>query len=110
MIYHIAAMSDWAQRSGRYAPSGWEAEGFIHCSNESQVPVVAGARFAGRTDLVVLHVEESLLDAPLVWEDSSEAGQDFPHIYGEIPVAAIARVQAFPCDAAGSFSEWDPTV
>ena len=103
-------MSDWAQRSDRYVPSGWQAQGFIHCSSASQVPIVADARFAGRTDLVVLHVEESLLDAPLVWEDTSDIGQDFPHIYSEIPVAAIARVQAFPCDATGSFAEWDPAV
>ena len=68
VIYHIAAEADWRGRTDVYAPGGWRAEGFVHCSTEEQVVRVANRFFAGRRDLVLLHIDPSHLSGLVVWE------------------------------------------
>ena len=106
MIYHIAAEADWLRRTDVYAPVGWRADGFVHCSTEEQVLRVANRFFAGRRDLVLLHIDPSRLSALVVWEDAE--GEDFPHVYGPIETAAVATTEPFPCGPDGTFDWWSP--
>ncbi len=106
VIYHIATEADWARRTDVHAPAGWRAEGFVHCSTEEQLVRVANRFFAGRRDLVLLHIDQSRLTALVVWEDGEGSGEDFPHVYGPIESAAVVTAEPFPCGPDGTFDWW----
>jgi uncharacterized protein (DUF952 family) len=91
VILHIATIEEWAaaQATGVYITGSLGTEGFIHCSTEEQLAGTLAKHFPGRDDLVILEVDESLLDARLVYEDSYGSGAEFPHVYGPIAVAAL---------------------
>lgn len=102
MIYHWCPAADWEQAGDSYAPAGLAEEGFIHCSYAHQVGRVATALYAGQTDLVILSIEERGL--PVAVEDCYESGEEFPHVYGPIPRAAVVDVKPFPPGPDGTFS------
>ena len=45
-------------------------------------------------DLLLLHIDESLLGVPVVYEQLGGAPEPFPHVYGPIPVDAVVAVEA----------------
>ena len=95
MIYHLAEPADWDARVDTYVAPSLRSEGFIHCSTAAQVDRVAVALFSGRDDLVLLTIDEGTVDSRVVFEDLYESGEDFPHVYGPIPVAAIVEHRAY---------------
>jgi uncharacterized protein (DUF952 family) len=108
MIYHFCRRADWAAAasSGSYAADSLATQGFIHCSPRDYVHVSATMRARGRTDLVVLEIDEARLPAPAVWEEGDPPHPDgmlFPHVYGPIPVAAVVRVTDLPSKPDGTF-------
>ncbi len=107
MIFHIATLADWEAREATYSPDGWATEGFVHCSASHQLARVANFLFAGRDDLVVLHIDDSALLSRLVWEDTVGGNEDFPHIYGPINVDAVVGTEPFPPDQDGHFDWWN---
>jgi len=108
MIYHIAVKADWVARGDSYAPDGWRAAGFVHCSTADQLERVADRIFAGRRDLVLLTIDPRRLAALVVWEDTAGAGEDFPHVYGSIEVAAVTEAADFLPGPDGTFRWWEP--
>jgi uncharacterized protein (DUF952 family) len=107
MIFHIAVASEWASDDpASYRPSDFDDEGFIHCSTRSQLVETANLRFANRTDLILVTIDESSLDAPVVWEDLDDTGISFPHIYGPINADAVIETTPFVSDANGRFDWW----
>jgi uncharacterized protein (DUF952 family) len=104
-IFHIVAEPDWqaARARGRYRPPSLEQEGFVHFSYRDQVARTANARFAGRTDLMVIEVDPARLADPVVDEDLYGSNEDFPHVYGEIPVAAAVAEHRLSRTADGEF-------
>ncbi|MCK6581745.1 MAG: DUF952 domain-containing protein [Anaerolineales bacterium] len=107
MILHITSKQEWsaAQSRGEYTAPSLSAEGFIHFSTDKQAVNVANAFYRGRTDLILLVVDETKLDAELKWEapagppaeNISEADL-FPHLYGPLNLNAVASVLNFPPD------------
>jgi len=99
MIYHLTDPARWAlsQAAGQHTGStrgvDLEQEGYIHCSTAEQWPGVVERFYADVTELLLLHIDEVELDAPLVYEQLGEAPEPFPHVYGAIPVAAVVHVQ-----------------
>ena len=105
MIYHITTRGEWAaaQQAGRYRAASLDSEGFIHCSARRQVLPVANLFYRGRGVLLLLCIDESRLQAPLVWEapahpDPDMAGEfdetdRFPHIYGELNPDAVVGLE-----------------
>jgi uncharacterized protein (DUF952 family) len=71
VIYHFCPRADWesAASSGSYTADTLARQGFIHCSPRDHVHVSATMRARGRSDLVVLEIDEARLDAPSVWEE-----------------------------------------
>jgi uncharacterized protein (DUF952 family) len=55
------------------------------------VEATANRIFRGSGDLLLLEVDPDKLTAPLKWERATDVGDEFPHIYGTIPVAAVRR-------------------
>ena len=105
LIFHITTCDAWAdaQATGAYTADSLRSEGFIHCSQADQVGWVANTRFRGRTDLLLLHVDESRVGAE-VRRENLEGGQWlFPHIYGPLPVAAVPGVTPLVPAADGTF-------
>lgn len=99
MIYHLTEPARWEQSlaEGEHTGSsrGIELadEGFIHCSTAEQWPGVRERFYADVPELLLLHVDESKLDAPLVYEQLGDAPEPFPHVYGAIPLTAVVAVE-----------------
>ena len=97
-IYHICGREEWAaaQAAGRYSGSSQDAaDGFIHFSTAAQVEESAARHRAGQSGLVLLAVDPDALGTALKWEPSRR-GVLFPHLYGDLPVAALRGVWDLP--------------
>ncbi len=95
-LVHVCPRLDWlaAQASGSYRAVSLEREGFIHCSRPEQVSGVLQRFFAGQSDLVLLWIDAQRLQAELRWEAAD--GELFPHLYGELNLDAVSRVETLP--------------
>lgn len=96
-LLHIAAEDEWAaaRRSGTYAPPALARDGFLHLCTPAQLPFVLERHFAGRTGLVLLHLDLARL-GDVRWEHSEPGRDPFPHLYGSLPVAAVLRAEPVP--------------
>jgi uncharacterized protein (DUF952 family) len=92
MIYHIASKETIAATgSGEYAPASFHSDGFIHCSSADQIEGVANAYYRDVEGLVLLCIDESRVKAVVRWEALDGAKEEYPHVYGPIPLAAIVK-------------------
>lgn len=93
MIYRLTIDSDWqrAQRDDVFASVDLTNEGFIHCSERHQLLRTANKYFSATTPLLALEIDEAALGDRLRREDLAGSGV-FPHVYGEIPISAVAAV------------------
>src|SRR5262249_45118061 len=105
LIFHICARADWEQalRAGSYSPASFSKERFVHFSLAHQVCKTANRIFRGRTDLVLLEVDPALVAAEVRMEDLYGEGEEFPHVYGPIPVTAVRDVHSFLPNSDGIF-------
>ncbi|MGB9034831.1 MAG: DUF952 domain-containing protein [Paeniglutamicibacter sp.] len=97
-ILHLTEAASWeaARAAGVYRQSTRGATladvGYIHCSAEGQLPVVASfiyADYAG--ELVVLELDATAIAAAGIairFEDGGN-GEMFPHLYGELKTAWV---------------------
>jgi len=104
-IFHITTHDAWedAKAAGRYTADSLQTEGFIHCSEAAQVTWVANMRFKGRTDLILLHVDEAAVGAEVRRENLEGGTQLFPHIYGPLPVSAVMAITPMTPSPDGTF-------
>ena len=108
-LFHIARLADWeqARRDGAYRVSTLgkhlDTEGFIHLSFAHQVKTVADLFYRGMPDLVLLELDPSRVGSPVILEAPAGADEEFPHLYGEIPLGAVVAVGLFPPRADGTF-------
>jgi uncharacterized protein (DUF952 family) len=94
-IYHLTTAPEWQQAKlkGHYESSSLAEEGFIHCSEERQIPGVLERYFSGKKDLVKLVIETTLLTSPLYYDWSPSIEDTFPHVYGPINLDAVVAVE-----------------
>jgi uncharacterized protein (DUF952 family) len=109
VLLHICAAADWvaAQRLGEHCPESLAAVGFVHLSTPEQLHLPANRLYAGRTDLLLLHVDPALLCAPIRWEPGAATDPSpmmFPHLYGSLPVTAVVAVTAYRPGPDGRFA------
>src|SRR3546814_8746060 len=103
LINHLARKSAWeeAARTGVYAGAAADrADGFLHFSTSAQVVESAARHRAGEADLVLLAVDPTALGAALRWE-ASRGGKLLPHLYGDLPVAAVVWSRPLPLGPDG---------
>ena len=100
-IYHVCHMHEWrAAAAGRYCGSSQDTQdGFIHFSAAHQVVESVAKHRAGQTGLVLIAADPDRLGPTLKWE-ASRGGALFPHLYGDLPLAAVKWVSDLPLDAA----------
>ena len=92
-IYKILPASLWheAERHGIFRGSPVDLQdGFIHFSTAAQVEETAAKHFAGERDLVLVPSMPVSLGDRLKWEPS-RGGALFPHLYGELDLAAVTE-------------------
>ena len=99
-IYKICTAAEWreAERAGVYRGSAADhKDGFIHFSTADQIVESARRHRSHQAGLVLIAVESARLGDRLKWE-KSRGGALFPHLYGELPLKAVQRVDALPLD------------
>ena len=111
MIFHITSRTAWdaALGAGIYEADSLKTEGFIHCSTAEQYIWVANQRFRGRTDLVLLHIDDRRLRSEVRYENLEGGAPLFPHVYGAIPITAVLNVTPFLPHPDGTFGGSDPS-
>lgn len=97
MIYHVTNITDWkkAIQVGYYEAPSLATEGFIHASKREQVEGVISRYYANQTDLLILHIDEGKLEAVHIFEMAPSVNEEFPHIYGQINLAAVVDITAW---------------
>ncbi|MFJ6430846.1 DUF952 domain-containing protein [Streptomyces sp. NPDC091416] len=108
-LLHLTERPLWeaARGTGTYEMSTrgrtLHEEGFIHCSLPHQLAGVAELLYgagsgagAGDQDLVVLVIDTGRLQVPVRYESLRPGGEEFPHIYGPVPVGAVVEVRPWP--------------
>ncbi|MBS7538517.1 DUF952 domain-containing protein [Ancylobacter lacus] len=104
ILFKICPRALWqaAERLGRFEGAPVDiADGFIHFSTARQVEETAARHFRGQDDLLLVAIATAALDpAALRWE-LSRGGDLFPHLYAELPLAAVRWVRPLPLGADG---------
>jgi uncharacterized protein (DUF952 family) len=104
IVYKILRAAAWSS-CGEVVP--WSdddrRDGFMHLSTAAQALETADKHFKGATDLLALEIDERAIAAALKYEPS-RGGAPFPHLYGELPRAAVIRVRLLVQSAKGRFA------
>jgi len=93
-IFHVASEREWKDclTNSYYKPHLYEQEGFIHCCTKDQLEGVLQRYYLGRTDLLLLHLDESQLEFTVKYEAATN-NELFPHLYGMINKTAITATE-----------------
>ncbi|MDI6836821.1 MAG: DUF952 domain-containing protein [Rhizobiaceae bacterium] len=103
LIYKIVPRDLWqkAEADGIFTGAAIDLkDGYIHFSTDAQVRETARLHFAGVEGLLLVAVPVSALGDRLKFEPS-RGGDLFPHLYGELPVSAIAWQKPLPLGPEG---------
>ncbi len=94
MIYHVVNIPNWqkALELGFYEAPSLITEGFIHACKKEQVEGVVERYYQNQFDLLILHIDESKLNAVHIFEMAPSVNEEFPHIYGSINLDAVMDI------------------
>jgi uncharacterized protein (DUF952 family) len=95
-IFHITSRAAWTEAKvlGSYSSDTLANEGFTHCSTTEQVQRSAQKFFKGKTDLVLLHIEQEKVLVEVHYE-AAGSGELFPHLYGPLNLDSVVNVEDF---------------
>lgn len=101
---HICASDHWMEQSAlsEYTPEQFARDGFVHCTNDRQ-RLMEVANLYYRDDLrtyVALEIDLDAVPALALYEDD---GNEFPHVYGPIPVTSVRKVLTIERGIDGTF-------
>ena len=102
-IYKICPETLWreAEKAGVFRGSPVDVQdGYIHFSTAAQVAETAAKHFAGQDNLQLVQVDTTRLGERLRWE-ASRGGALFPHLYGDLDLAAAIKVMHLPLGENG---------
>jgi len=102
-LYKIVPEAIWraAERQGVFRGAQVDLrDGYIHFSTAAQVIETAARHFAGQDGLLLISVDGARLGGALKWEPS-RGGALFPHLYGELTLSAVTKVEPLPLGADG---------
>ncbi len=93
-IYHVVTPSHFSKFKDQcdYTIESLDIEGFIHCCDENQIPLIIQRYFAGEKELHILKIDTKKLK-PTVKVEQAKNGEWFPHIYGKINKDAITEIK-----------------
>ena len=93
--FKVLRGEEWAgfEADGRFEGSPVDrADGFIHLSAADQVEGTLARHFPGQDGLVLAEVDLGALGEKVRWEES-RCGALFPHVYGALPLSAVAGTE-----------------
>ncbi|MEO8770167.1 MAG: DUF952 domain-containing protein [Ferruginibacter sp.] len=95
MIYHVTRKEDWekALSNGFYEAASLKEEGFIHTSAVNQITGVLERYFENEKELVLLHIDEDKVVAPIKYQLAESVQEIFPHIFGTLNLDAVVKVE-----------------
>ena len=76
-------------------------DGYIHMSTCEQAAETVAKHFAGQDRLVMLMVDLAAFGDAIRWEES-RGGALFPHLYGDLPMTAVAGKVVLRLDDQGN--------
>jgi uncharacterized protein (DUF952 family) len=104
-LFHLAVAAEWRRAEDEGAPyrrstieTSLEEAGFIHCSFAHQVQGTADRFYRGRDDIVLLVIDPARVGSEVRVEGG---GEQFPHIYGPLPLDAVIETLPVPVDQDG---------
>jgi uncharacterized protein (DUF952 family) len=106
-LFHITERAAWVEalQAGEYRISTrgmtLEEVGFIHCSLHHQLREVAEYLHGDAEDLVVLVIDSTRLPVPVRYEAPEPGAEQYPHVYGAVPMHAVTEVVSAHRDTAG---------
>ncbi len=94
ILHHIVLPSDWERQASLpyYEAESLTTEGFIHLSTPEQVEGTLQRFFKEFKQVFILHIDASLLEAKLVYEEVPQHGT-FPHLFGRLNKKAVLQVE-----------------
>lgn len=90
---HICAREHWIeqQRTTEYEPEQFTKDGFVHCTDD-RARLMEIANLFYQQDLrpyLALEIDLRAVPALAIYEDEAN---EFPHIYGRVPLSSVRRV------------------
>ncbi|MBX2836614.1 MAG: DUF952 domain-containing protein [Gammaproteobacteria bacterium] len=97
IVFHIADGDRLLSAKDRshYRAHSFDTEGFIHCCTEHQLAGVVSRYYQGIENLTLLVLDGLAFNESLVMENTVGGSELFPHIYSEIPWAAVIDTLSF---------------
>jgi uncharacterized protein (DUF952 family) len=109
VTFHLVPAPVWEAQAelDRYRPEGFDAEGFIHCTDGEERVIETGNRHcsADPRPYLVLSIKRGDLTSPVRYEDPAQV---FPHIYGPLNRDAVIAIRRIVRDPAGVFLSIEP--
>ena len=99
--FKILTAEQWAQFKADGVFTGApvdHADGYIHLSTADQLQGTLDKYFADQSGLVIAEINLVMLESSLKWEEA-RGGALFPHIYDDLPMAAVIAHRQANADA-----------
>jgi uncharacterized protein (DUF952 family) len=95
IIYHIVTLSEWEMQKHQvlYSHPSLAIEGFIHCSTAEQLTATINRYYTNEEKVMVLHIDTTKVLVEIKYEVAPSVNQLFPHIYGELNLDAVVKVE-----------------
>lgn len=91
LIFHLVSEETWkdAQDSGEYRPEVYHEKGFIPCAGGKDVQKIANEQYLEITDLLLLVIDPTRVNAKVSYDESSDSGPVRPYIAGALNNDAV---------------------
>ncbi len=99
LIFKICSVREWdeACEKGVYTGSSDDLrDGFIHFSSWEQLRGTYEKYFADQINLVIISVDTARLKADTLKWETSRNGEKFPHLYNDLNLDAVVKVEELP--------------
>lgn len=93
MIYHITDLNTWKKYQSGSHYRIKKPDRFIHASRYRQLDQTLKKHFSGKSQLLLLTIDPLKVDPEVRFEDLLGEGQLFPHIYGDLNLDAVVKVE-----------------
>ncbi|WP_026942703.1 DUF952 domain-containing protein [Hellea balneolensis] len=109
IIYKVLRQSEWAQlqQDGHFNGSVHDQrDGFIHMSTADQLQGTLNKHYTQGDVVILAAIKLAHISDNVKWE-VSRGGAEFPHIYGTLPLSAVAQHWLLSPDANGRYAVAD---